>query len=179
MPIHRRRAVLIALVASCFLAATGSAQIAAQTSDYPNRKITFMVGFAPGGGIDTIARVIGQGLADQFGYQVVIENRPGAASNIAARAVASAPADGYTLLISASAAGQFACARGHRYATLARLSGRADFDRVKPAGHRDQRLERLPGAGQNSCRDRHQTQCSHQRGREESHHRATHAPIGL
>jgi tripartite-type tricarboxylate transporter receptor subunit TctC len=91
--------MLTALVASCVLVAIGSAQVAAQISDYPNRKITFMVGFAPGGGIDTIARVIGQGLADQFGYQVVIENRPGAASNIAARAVASAPADGYTLLV--------------------------------------------------------------------------------
>jgi tripartite-type tricarboxylate transporter receptor subunit TctC len=58
-----------------------------------------MVGFAPGGGIDTIARVISQALTEQFGYQIVIENRPGAASNIAARAVATAVPDGYTLLV--------------------------------------------------------------------------------
>jgi tripartite-type tricarboxylate transporter receptor subunit TctC len=76
-----------------------STQAGAQGSDYPNRKITFIVGFAPGGGIDTIARVLAQGLTEQFGYQIVIENRPGAASNIAARAVANATPDGYTYLV--------------------------------------------------------------------------------
>ncbi len=70
----------------------------AQGADYPSRKLTFVVGFAPGGGIDTMARIVAQGLGDRFGYQIVVENRPGAASNIAARAVASAPADGYTFL---------------------------------------------------------------------------------
>ncbi len=74
-------------------------QAGAQVSDYPNRKLTFIVGFAPGGGIDTIARVLAQGLTEQFGYQIVIENRPGAASNIAARAVANATPDGYTYLV--------------------------------------------------------------------------------
>ncbi len=78
----------------------GSCRLARRSAqDYPNEKITFMVGFAPGGGIDTIARVIAQGLTEQFGYQIVIENRPGAASNIAARAVANAAPDGYTLLV--------------------------------------------------------------------------------
>ncbi|MFL5042324.1 MAG: Bug family tripartite tricarboxylate transporter substrate binding protein, partial [Xanthobacteraceae bacterium] len=67
-------------------------------SDYPNRKITFVVGFAPGGGVDTLARVIAQELTEQFGYQIVIENRPGAASNIAAKAVAGAAPDGTTFL---------------------------------------------------------------------------------
>jgi tripartite-type tricarboxylate transporter receptor subunit TctC len=70
----------------------------AQAPDYPNGKITFIVGFAPGGGIDTFARVVAQGLTEQFGYSIVIENRPGAASNIAAKAVAAAPPDGHTLL---------------------------------------------------------------------------------
>ena len=92
--IHDRR-VLIAFAAALFVMPLGPAG----AQDYPNRKITFMVGFAPGGGIDTIARVIAQGLTEQFGYQIVIENRPGAASNIAARAVASAVPDGYTLLV--------------------------------------------------------------------------------
>jgi tripartite-type tricarboxylate transporter receptor subunit TctC len=62
------------------------------------RKITFLVGFAPGGGVDTFARVIAQELSEQFGYQIVIENRPGAASNIAAKAVAAAAPDGTTYL---------------------------------------------------------------------------------
>ncbi|HSV24014.1 MAG TPA: tripartite tricarboxylate transporter substrate binding protein [Xanthobacteraceae bacterium] len=70
----------------------------AQASDYPRRAITFMVGFAPGGGIDTFARVVAQELTEQTGISVVIENRAGAASNIAAKAVAGAAPDGYTLL---------------------------------------------------------------------------------
>jgi tripartite-type tricarboxylate transporter receptor subunit TctC len=68
-------------------------------ADYPARKVTFMVGFAAGGGVDTMARILAQALTEQFGYQIVIENRPGAASNIAAKVVASAPPDGYTFLV--------------------------------------------------------------------------------
>ena len=71
----------------------------AQAPEYPNGKITFIVGFAPGGGIDTFARVIAQGLGEQFGYSIVIENRPGAGSNIGAAAVVNAPSDGQTLLL--------------------------------------------------------------------------------
>jgi len=67
-------------------------------ADYPSGKITFIVGFAPGGGIDTYARVLAQGLSEQLGYSIVIENRPGAASNIAAKAVAAAAPDGHTML---------------------------------------------------------------------------------
>jgi tripartite-type tricarboxylate transporter receptor subunit TctC len=62
------------------------------------KKITMIVGFAPGGGVDTLARVVAQELSDSAGFQVVIENRPGAGSNIAARAVAQATPDGATLL---------------------------------------------------------------------------------
>jgi tripartite-type tricarboxylate transporter receptor subunit TctC len=71
---------------------------AALAQDYPNKKITMIVGFAPGGGVDTLARVVAQELTDQGGFQIVIENRPGAGSNIAAKMVASAAPDGYTLL---------------------------------------------------------------------------------
>ena len=87
---------LLAILGLALLAPLASAE--AQPSDYPNRKITFVVGFAPGGGIDTFARVIAQELTDHFGYQIVIENRAGAASNIAAKMVAGAQPDGYTLL---------------------------------------------------------------------------------
>lgn len=92
MPVRWLASVAVALAA---LAAAANAQV----SDFPNRKITFMVGFAPGGGIDTFARIVAQGLTEQFGYQIVIENRPGAASNIAARAVANAVPDGTTYLV--------------------------------------------------------------------------------
>ena len=94
MPITRSLAASVLALSLVLPGAAG-----AQVSDYPNRKITFMVGFAPGGGIDTFARVLAQGLTEQFGYPIVIENRPGAASNIAARAVANAAADGYTFLV--------------------------------------------------------------------------------
>jgi len=88
--------------AGCALAGllllTPMAATPATAEDYPDRKITFLVGFAPGGGIDTFARVIAQALGDRFGWQIVVENRPGAASNIAARLVSTATPDGYTLL---------------------------------------------------------------------------------
>ena len=70
----------------------------AQGSNYPDRKITMVVGFAPGGGVDVLARVVAQELTDSAGYQIVVENRPGAGSNIAARAVAGAAPDGYIVL---------------------------------------------------------------------------------
>src|SRR3954465_10172995 len=79
-----RRAVLAALVALVPVAAL------AQPVDAPNRKVTMIVGFAPGGGVDVLARVVAQELNDNAGFQMVIENRPGAGSNIAAKAVASA-----------------------------------------------------------------------------------------
>jgi tripartite-type tricarboxylate transporter receptor subunit TctC len=70
----------------------------AQPSDVPSKKITMIVGFAPGGGVDVLARVVAQELNDNLGFQIVIENRPGAGSNIAAKTVAAAAPDGATLL---------------------------------------------------------------------------------
>jgi tripartite-type tricarboxylate transporter receptor subunit TctC len=66
---------------------------------YPSRPVRLVVGFAAGGTQDVIARPIGQWLSERLGQQVVIENRPGASSNIAAEAVAKAPPDGYTLFM--------------------------------------------------------------------------------
>ena len=66
---------------------------------YPSRSVSLVAGFAPGGGVDITARLIGQWLSERLGQQFVIENRPGASSNIATEAVARAPADGYTLLL--------------------------------------------------------------------------------
>jgi tripartite-type tricarboxylate transporter receptor subunit TctC len=66
---------------------------------YPSRPVSLVAGFAPGGGVDITARLIGQWLSERLGQQFVIENRPGASSNIATEAVVRAPADGYTLLM--------------------------------------------------------------------------------
>ena len=70
---------------------------------YPARSVRLIVGYAAGGGTDIAARLIGQMMADRLGQQFVIENRPGAGTNIATEAVVRAPADGYTLLLSTAA----------------------------------------------------------------------------
>src|SRR5260370_25783278 len=110
----------LAAAAIAMLATFPAAPTNAQAPDYPRRAITFIVGFAPGGGIDTFARVVAQELTEQAGFAVVIENRAGAASNIAAKAVAGAAPDGYTLLFT-----------GNRYAinqTLYKNPGYATDD---------------------------------------------------
>ncbi len=66
---------------------------------YPARPVRWVVGFAPSGGNDIVARLMAQWLSDRTGQQFVVENRPGAATNIATEAVVNAPADGYTLLL--------------------------------------------------------------------------------
>jgi tripartite-type tricarboxylate transporter receptor subunit TctC len=71
----------------------------ARAQTYPSRPVHLIVGFAPGGTTDITARLIGQWLSGQIGQQFVIENRTGAATNIATEAVVRAPADGYTLLL--------------------------------------------------------------------------------
>src|SRR5262245_26600791 len=71
----------------------------AWTETYPSRPVHILVGFAPGGSTDFLARLIGQWLSERFGQQFVVENRPGAAGNIATEAAARAAPDGYTLLL--------------------------------------------------------------------------------
>jgi tripartite-type tricarboxylate transporter receptor subunit TctC len=66
---------------------------------YPSRPVHIIVGFAPGGGTDIMARLIGQWLSERLDQQFVIENRPGASTNVATEAVVNAPPDGYTVLL--------------------------------------------------------------------------------
>jgi tripartite-type tricarboxylate transporter receptor subunit TctC len=84
--------------------ATGAAALPAvsriaRAQAYPSRPVRIIVGFAPAGGTDIMARLIGQWLSERLGQQFVIENRPGAGTNIATEAVVNAPPDGYTLLL--------------------------------------------------------------------------------
>src|SRR5262249_47747527 len=72
----------------------------ATAQSYPARPVRIVVGLAPGGTNDIVARLMGQWLSERLGQPFVIDNRPGAASNIATEAVARAAADGYTLLLS-------------------------------------------------------------------------------
>lgn len=71
----------------------------ASAQDFPNKPITFIVPFAAGSATDQIGRAIGQGVTEQTGQSVVIENKTGASAMIGAQAAARAPADGYTVLI--------------------------------------------------------------------------------
>ncbi|MEP9378352.1 tripartite tricarboxylate transporter substrate-binding protein [Aquabacter sp. CN5-332] len=67
-------------------------------ADWPDRPIKLVIGFGPGGTVDTMARILAQGLSPLLGQQVIVDNRPGAGASIAASAVARGPADGYSLL---------------------------------------------------------------------------------
>jgi tripartite-type tricarboxylate transporter receptor subunit TctC len=98
LPAHasvgRRRFLHLAAAAAAFAVAAPTAR----AQNYPTRPVRIVVGFAAGGTTDIVARLIGQRLSERLGQQFIIENRPGASTNVATEAVARAPADGYTLL---------------------------------------------------------------------------------
>jgi len=90
----RRRFLHLAAGAAALPAVTRFAWAQA----YPARPVRWIIGFPPGGGADTVARIIGPWLSERLGQPVIIENRPGASTNIAVQAVVNSPPDGYTLL---------------------------------------------------------------------------------
>jgi tripartite-type tricarboxylate transporter receptor subunit TctC len=81
----------------------GSFCVTAIAQTYPVKPVKIIVGYAPGGAVDAVARVVGQSLAGSLGQAFVVENKPGAGTNIAVKAVIDAPADGYTLMLAANA----------------------------------------------------------------------------
>jgi tripartite-type tricarboxylate transporter receptor subunit TctC len=92
------KALRIAIAAmAMFAAAISTAEAQTASEAYPARPVRFLVPFAPGGGADVVARLIGNRLAEALGKPVVIENRAGASGNIGAAAAAHAPPDGYTI----------------------------------------------------------------------------------
>ncbi len=97
MTMHRRRFIHLAAGTTALSTFPAASRVAAAET-WPTRPVHLLVGFAPGGFTDITARLIGPSLSDRLGQQFVVENRPGASSNIAAAAVAHAAPDGYTLL---------------------------------------------------------------------------------
>src|SRR6185503_12330448 len=91
-----RRQVLQLAAGSAALATTARLTWA---QAYPTRPVRILVGFVAGGNFDIVARLVGQSLSERLQQPVIVENRPGASSNIATEAVIRAPADGYTLLL--------------------------------------------------------------------------------
>ena len=87
-----RRIAFVTAIAALVLSATVNAQ-----SHFPTRPVTLTVGFAPGGGTDTAARIVAKKLSEAIGQPVVVENRAGAGGNIAAQQIATAAPDGYTI----------------------------------------------------------------------------------
>ena len=110
-------------IATLLVAAVGTAAgivPAAAQAPYPNRSIRIVVPYTAGTGIDILARVIGQKLAERLKVAVVVDNRPGASGNIGTEAVVKAPPDGYTLLMNAST-----------HVTNAALQANIPYDPVK------------------------------------------------
>jgi tripartite-type tricarboxylate transporter receptor subunit TctC len=95
MKLPRRKFLHLAAGAAVMPAVARLASVQA----YPTRPVRIVVGFAPGGGFDITARLIGQWLSERLGQPFVVENRPGANSNIGTEAVVRAPPDGYTFLL--------------------------------------------------------------------------------
>jgi tripartite-type tricarboxylate transporter receptor subunit TctC len=93
------RALLVASAAAALLAA--SPLVVAQT--YPAKPVKIVVGYSAGGAVDIVARTLGQSLSASLGQPFIVENKPGAGTNIAVKQVIDAPADGYTLMLAANA----------------------------------------------------------------------------
>ncbi|HEV7799765.1 MAG TPA: tripartite tricarboxylate transporter substrate binding protein [Burkholderiales bacterium] len=95
---------------------------AAHSQSYPSKPVRIEVGYTPGGGVDTTARMVGQALGDLWGSPVVIENRPGAAGNVATEYTAKAPPDGFTLVL---------CNIGSHAVTPARFAKKLTYDPIR------------------------------------------------
>ena len=113
---HRRRFLQLTAgaVALPFVSRMASGQ-----ADWPQRYVTLTHGFVPGGGVDTTARILADGLSKRLGQQVVVESKPGAGTTLAAAQLARAAADGHTIRCSAVRTGQ-----------RQRCTSRCRFDRL-------------------------------------------------
>jgi tripartite-type tricarboxylate transporter receptor subunit TctC len=98
MDIQRRR-----FATALSLLPLGAATRVAHAQAFPSKPIRIVVGYPAGGAVDAVARTVGQAMSTSLGQPVIIDNKPGAGTNIAVKSVIDAPADGYTLLMAANA----------------------------------------------------------------------------
>jgi len=98
-----RRQLLTRVTAAVTWAAGATVATRSQAQAYPTKPIKVVVGYAPGGAVDIVARTLGQSLSASLGQPVVVENKPGAGTNIAVKSVITAEPDGYTLMLAANA----------------------------------------------------------------------------
>jgi tripartite-type tricarboxylate transporter receptor subunit TctC len=103
---HARRASTLSqcglMLTALLLTGNHHAQAQGQTPGYPNKPLRFLLGFAPGGASDIVARIVGARLSDALGQPVVIDNRPAASGAAAAGLIARTPPDGYSMLLAAT-----------------------------------------------------------------------------
>jgi len=86
--------------AACLIGLASGISPASAADTYPNHPVRWLIGFPPGGPVDTVARIMAQWLSEHFGQQFVVENRAGSGGNIATESAINSPSDGYTLLFS-------------------------------------------------------------------------------
>jgi tripartite-type tricarboxylate transporter receptor subunit TctC len=118
----RLRAARARWLCTLALAVTTLSATPAVAQQYPTKPIRIMVGYTPGGGVDTTARIMAAAFTELWGTQVIVENRPGAAGNVATEYTAKQPADGYTWVL---------CNIGSHAITPARFKGKLTYDHLK------------------------------------------------
>lgn len=91
------------LILTLLISLTTCFVLSAHAQDYPSKPIKVLVGYAPGGAVDLVARTLGQSLSSSLGQPFVIENKPGAGTNIAVKQLIDSQPDGYTLMVAANA----------------------------------------------------------------------------
>jgi len=120
-----RLVAFVLLAFACMLGAAGAVAQPASTGSgqaYPVKPVRILVGYVPGGGVDTTARIMAAALTEFWGTQVIVENRPGAAGNIATELTAKAAPDGYTLVL---------CNIGSHSVTPARFKDKLTYDPIR------------------------------------------------
>ena len=136
---------LLPLLLSLLLQVTASAQT------FPNKPIKIVVGYAAGGAVDVVARSVGQSLSASTGQPVLVDNKPGAGTNIAVKSVIAAEPDGYTLLMAANALAANMALYQPNFRLLFQETEELVFDRIVFDDHTEKQVKFLQGLDTDRC----------------------------